>query len=342
MEVALDVVLILVVISMKIKTNKIIIIGISLAVIALLVIILLTQNDKKEYLSEPIPQTAIAFSPEKVSIKELAKWVEKNDFYLWEVKNDIKLQKVEQIAYENNLKLIRSEEGVVYHWTKDSAQLIYNLSSNTLTVLGKDIIKIDGLSSVTSATFTDLFKKYFELDFLFEVFMTEKKESGETVYYAKRYLDETNLIEIGSHNYQTDYIAVKNGKILYANLLLAEYQNTNKILPLIARDELEKYINQANYPKDFYPQMSILNNNPVFEKIEYIESEYKKVLSSINNCKADDISIVYIYKKMSQKYLTPVYKLQVQCELEYEGDMYSIPGTMFVNAIQPEFVSTEN
>lgn len=338
----LGVVLILVETSMKIKTNKIIIIAIFLVIITLAVILLLTRSNKKEYLSEPIPQTAVSFSNKKVSIKDLAKWVEKEDFYLWEVNNDIKLQNVEQIAYDNNLKLIRSEEGVISHWTKDSSQLIYNLSANTLTVLGKDLIKIEGLSNVTSASFTELFKKYFDLDCLFELFMTEKKETGETVFYAKRYLDQTNLIEIGSNNFQTDYIAVKDGKIVYASLLLAQYQNTKKILPLIARDELEKYINQVDYPKDFYPRMSILNNNPIFEEIEYVESEYKKVLNNINNCKADNISIVYIYKKMSQKYLTPVYKLEVQCELNYEGEVFAIPGIMYVNAIQPKFVSTEN
>ena len=138
----LGVVLILVETSMKIKTNKIIIIAISLVIITLAGILLLTRSNKKEYLSEPIPQTAVSFSNKKVSIKDLAKWVEKEDFYLWEVNNDIKLQNVEQIAYDNNLKLIRSEEGVISHWTKDSSQLIYNLSANTLTVLGKDLIKI--------------------------------------------------------------------------------------------------------------------------------------------------------------------------------------------------------
>ena len=119
----LGVVLILVETSMKIKTNKIIIIAIFLVIITLAVILLLTRSNKKEYLSEPIPQTAVSFSNKKVSIKDLAKWVEKEDFYLWEVNNDIKLQNVEQIAYDNNLKLIRSEEGVISHWTKDSSQL---------------------------------------------------------------------------------------------------------------------------------------------------------------------------------------------------------------------------
>ena len=89
---ALGVVLILVVTSMKIKTNKIIIIF--LVIITLAVILLLTRSNKKEYLSEPIPQTAVSFSNKKVSIKDLAKWVEKEDFYLWEVNNDIKLQNV--------------------------------------------------------------------------------------------------------------------------------------------------------------------------------------------------------------------------------------------------------
>lgn len=181
----LGVVLILVETSMKIKTNKIIIIAISLVIITLAGILLLTKNNKKEYLSEPIPQTAVSFSNKKVSIKDLAKWVEKEDFYLWEVNNDIKLQNVEQIAYDNNLKLIRSEEGVISHWTKDSSQLIYNLSANTLTVLGKDLIKIDGLSNVTSASFTELFKKYFDLDCLFELFMTEKKKR-EKPYFMQR------------------------------------------------------------------------------------------------------------------------------------------------------------
>lgn len=309
--------------------------------VAIVAVIILNTKNKNQYVTEPIPQNAISTSNKNVSLKNLAKWVENEENYLWEVKNDIQLEKVTQIAEDNGLKLIRSDEGTVYHWAKSPKQIVYNLSANILTVTGSDLLLVDDLTNVNSQTFSELFKKYFGLDFLFEVFQNEQRDSGETVYYAKRYIDESGMIEIGSFLNQTDYIAVEGGKIVYAKLLLAEFMNTNKILPLISRAQLEEFVNQIDYPKDFYPKMDVLNGDPIFEAIEYVDSEYKKLLSSINNCQSEEIQVVYLYKNMSQKYLTPAYKLNVLCSAEYEEKQYSIPGVMYVNAIRPELISTE-
>lgn len=309
--------------------------------VAIVAVIILNTKNKNQYVTEPIPQNAISTSNKNVSLKNLAKWVENEENYLWEVKNDIQLEKVTQIAEDNGLKLIRSDEGTVYDWTKSPKQIVYNLSANILTVTGSDLLLVDDLTNVNSQTFSELFKKYFGLDFLFEVFQNEQRDSGETVYYAKRYIDESGMIEIGSFLNQTDYIAVEGGKIVYAKLLLAEFMNTNKILPLISRAQLEEFVNQIDYPKDFYPKMDVLNGDPIFEAIEYVDSEYKKLLNSINNCQSEEIQVVYLYKNMSQKYLTPAYKLNVLCSAEYEEKQYSIPGVMYVNAIRPELISTE-
>lgn len=310
--------------------------------VAIVAVIILNTKNKNQYVTEPIPQNAISTSNKNVSLKNLAKWVENEENYLWEVKNDIQLEKVTQIAEDNGLKLIRSDEGTVYHWTKSPKQIVYNLSANILTVTGSDLLLIDDLTNVNSQTFSELFKKYFGLDFLFEVFHNEQRDSGETVYYAKRYIDESGMIEIGSFMNQTDYIAVEGGKIVYAKLLLAEFMNTNKILPLISRAQLEEFVNQIDYPKDFYPKMDVLNGDPIFEAIEYVDSEYKKLLNSINNCQSEEIQVVYLYKNMSQKYLTPVFKLNVLCSAEYKEKQYSILGVMYVNAIEPSLIISDD
>lgn len=310
--------------------------------VAIVAVIILNTKNKNQYVTEPIPQNAISTSNKNVSLKNLAKWVENEENYLWEVKNDIQLEKVTQIAEDNGLKLIRSDEGTVYHWAKSPKQIVYNLSANILTVTGSDLLLVDDLTNVNSQTFSELFKKYFGLDFLFEVFQNEQRDSGETVYYAKRYIDESGMIEIGSFLNQTDYIAVEGGKIVYAKLLLAEFMNTNKILPLISRAQLEEFVNQIDYPKDFYPKMDVLNGDPIFEAIEYVDSEYKKLLNSINNCQSEEIQVVYLYKNMSQKYLTPVFKLNVLCSAEYKEKQYSILGVMYVNAIEPSLIISDD
>lgn len=328
--------------KINIKNKKIALyVAIILLFVAIVTIIILNTKNKNQYLSEPVPQKALSTSTKSVSIKDLAKWVDNEKNFLWEVKDDIQLEKVKQISEENGLKLIRSDESRVYHWLKNPKQIVYNISANILTVTGSDLLSVTDLTEVNSQTFNELFKKYFGLDFSFEVFKQEQRDTGETVYYAKRYIDEDSMIEIGSYMNQTDYIAVKGGKIVYAKLLLAEFSNTDKIVPLISRAQLDEFVNQTDYPKDFYPKMDALNGDPVFEAIEYIDSEYKKLLNSLNNCQTEDIQVVYLYKNMSQKYLTPVYKLNVLCSAEYKEKKYTIPGIMYLNAISPELISTE-
>lgn len=316
-----------------------------LALLVIVMVILLVKifigKDKDEYLTTPISQSAVSTSSRKILLKDKKFDIKSEDYYLWEVKSSLQLEKVKAIANNNNLQLGYYKEGYSYHWEKGSNQLLYTLTTNVLTVLGEDIITTDSISPVSSATFSSIVKKYFDLDWEYEIFETEKRDSGETVYYAKRLLNGTSMIEIASHNHQTDYIAVKNNKIVYAKLLLTEFINTKKILPLLSQKELGKYINQIKYPKDVYPKMDILNNDPVFEEIEYVESEYKKLRDSIDNCEVDIFTVIYLYKDVAQKYLTPVYRLDSQCKAKYKDKEYLIPAIVYVNAITPDLITSD-
>lgn len=324
------------------KKRLLIILAILLViVIVAILILLLFRKNKDEYITTPIHQTSISTSTKKVLFEKVNNIQKEDEYYLWEIKNSLQLEKLKKLANDNGLELIYSREGITYQWEKNQKQIIYNLVNNTVTIIGENIISSDDLSSISSSTFSDIAKRYFDLDWRYEVFQTEKRDAGETVYYAKRILDNKNLIEMGGHNHQTDYLAVKNNRIVHAKLLLADFINTGKRVPLISQKELDIYANQKNYPKDFYPQTDILNNDPVFEEIEYVEEEYKKLLDSINNCQTENIKIVYLYKNMAQEYLTPVYALDSQCQAQYKDKQYFIPAVIYLNAIDPNLIIAE-
>jgi len=307
----------------------------------LFLIFILSKKKEKDYLATPIEQTTLSKSAKKVLFNNQTKWSVDSNYYLWEVKKDVKLEKIKEIANAKNFQLKYSKEGYTYQWEKNSDKIIYNLSTNILTILGSDIITLEDLSSVTSETFSSIASKYFNSDWDYEIFETEKREKGETVYFAKRIIDKRNRIEIGSHKHQTDYIAIKNDQIVYARFLLAEFGNTKQIVPLLPQKELEKYVNQDKYPKSVYPKTDVLNNDPVFEDIEYVTNEYNKVLGSINNCQVENTNIVYLYQNISQKYLTPVYRLDTICQMTYKDNSYFVPSIWYVNAIEPNLIISE-
>ncbi len=322
------------------KNKKIIIIISAVLVIVLILVLIFFFSNKKDenVVTAPIRQTSMRTSSEKISIDTIDKWVENNSSYLWQIQSDVQLEKVQYFAEDKGLHLSYSKEGFSYHWVNNNQRISYNLATNVLSVVGEDLLSLDQVDTVTAETFSKLMKKYFDLDLEYEVFKTEKGEEGQTTYFAKRIIDGNNPVEMEAWHHQTDHIAVKDGKILFAKLLLARFINTNKLLPLVSKKELKAFVNQLEYPKIVIPNANVLLDEPEYEYISYDSEKWEKINKTIRDCNADKISVVYLYKDMSQENLTPVYKIEAQCKMTYDKEDYFIPSTWYVNAINPELI----
>lgn len=333
--------------NMKIKNIRNLgIIALGGILIAIIMVFLLTRQKEEELDSiisqESISQSITSLSNQELSLQGISKWVENEKYYLFEVDNTVQLEKVKQLAEEKDYKLVNTKEGFSYKWEDNGKQIIYDLSTNILTIVGEDILTFNTKDSFTSESFSQLVSKYFDLNWKYELFHTEKGFNGETVYYLKRFIDEKILIEIDNPKQQTDHIALKNGKVIYAKLLLAKFVNTNKITPLVSQAELNTYINQPEYSKSITPDLDILNKEPGYIEIAYVQAEWDKIYRSISNCEADNISVVYLYKKMSQQYLTPVFHIEAQCEIAFKEKEFFVPAVWFVNAIEPSLIISDD
>ncbi|MGI6484115.1 MAG: hypothetical protein ACOX0R_00615 [Candidatus Dojkabacteria bacterium] len=325
------------------KNKKtIIIIGIILIILVIGVVIFLFLNNKRKenYVITPIHQTSLSSTDKEISLKDYKIVEDERKFSLWEVRNDLELTKIKEIANDSGLELNFESDGYFYQWIKGEKFMTYNLETNTLIISGEDIIKVES-SDLSNSIFSQLINQYFGFDWKYEVFETIKVGDNVTKYYAKRYIGE-NLMEKDYWDNQTDNIVVKDGKIISANLLLTQFTNTNKIIPLISQKELSKVINQSEYPKTNYFDFGVLWKEPNHEEMLYVSEEWEKIKKSVRDCKADKISIVYLYKDMSQKYLTPVYKIEAQCNMTYKGNDYFIPSTWYANAVNPELILTND
>ncbi|MBU1120030.1 hypothetical protein KKA50_02455, partial [Patescibacteria group bacterium] len=102
---------------------------------------------------------------------------------------------------------------------------------------------------------------------------------------------------------------------------------------------LDKYVNLSSYPKEIYPNYGPLQTT-ILDSVDYKSEDFDNIAKTLSNCKSNSSSIIYLYKSLNQGNLTPVYKLDLQCELTYKDTVYTIPAIGYVNAIDPKYIST--
>lgn len=230
-----------------------------------------------------------------------------------------------------------SQTGVFYEWNDGENSVIYELQQNTLLFdYAKGLVWNE--ATLNAYSFHQFISSYFGKSWNYTLVNTKKLDSGETVYYAKRVLNQIS-IEMTLDNQETDYLAVKNGKIIYGKLLLTDFMDANKSVPLISKSDLQKYINVYGYPKEVYPQLGNLAATTL-AKIDYKSETFSKIINTMTDCKSTDYEVVYLYKSFNQENLIPVYRLNLLCDITYQGDMYKIPAVAYVNAVDPNYISS--
>lgn len=321
------------------KKKKIIILiifGVLLLGTAIAVLFVL-RSKNNTYPSKPITQSSLSSSTQIIALGNTK--VESTDAYLYTVSSTVYLDKVKAFVSSANSKLTQStaDAGSYYSWVYGSDSVIYELEQNTL------IFNIaNGISwseaSLTNYSFEQFVYKYFGQSNKYVLTNTQKMSTGETIYYANRVLDNTN-VEMILDKQETDYLAMKNGKIVYGKLLLADIKKGENTVPLLSETELNKYLNVNGYPKEVYPQYGSIQST-VLSGIDYKSDDFFTVADTLTDCTSDTAKVVYLYKSMDQGNLTPVYKLDMQCEITYNKTQYSVPAIGYVNAVNPDYISS--
>jgi hypothetical protein len=191
---------------------------------------------------------------------------------------------------------------------------------------------------LTKHSFNRFVKKYFGEDWNYILFDKEKRSGGEIVYYAKRLINDSDTIEMREHKGQTDYLALKDGKIVYGKLMLTVFGQSGYKVPLVSQDNLRSYLLQDNYPKEIYPRFDLMSGS-LLSEVDYLSPAFMEVAESVDNCTAREVSIIYYYKSFQQGLLTPVYKLSLDCDISYKKQVYSIPTTAYVSAIDLKYLN---
>ncbi len=321
--------------------KKTILITVAIVIIAIaisLAIYFIIKNQNRDSSTNFVQQNSLTTSDQSIDLGNTT--LQNTTGYVYTISSNVSLTGVENFVANTNssMETITQNEGTYYQWGIDEDYVIYTLDKNYLIFnITKGISWIE--SSLTAYSFSQFVDQYFDKSWTYTLVDSQKMSSGETIYYAKRNIDDIN-IETVFDKQQTDYLAFKDGKIVYGKILLLDILAEKKEVPLIANEELERYINLPNYPKEIYPNYNAVQST-VLSDIDYKSDEFADITETLSACKSNSAELVYLYKYMEQKNLTPVFKLDLTCEITFEGSKLSVPAIGYVNAIDPEYISAE-
>jgi len=319
------------------KTKTILIISFSLLFVGICVgVYFLLTIPPKTYPKEPVEQTSLYSTVQKINFEN--KDLDSTDYPLLGVSNTVALKDVETFALQLDPKMKQTANvaGKFYKWENKESYVIYELEQNTVLFSLSNGINWNE-ADISDYTFKSFLKQYYGKDWEYKIALNTKDYDGFTVYYANRIFNNY-IIKTNEYNGETDFLAFKNGEIMHGKILVTEFFNTEKTLPLLDAKNLKKYINLESYPKEIYPNYSALANS-VLKQVSYLSEEFEKIAKSVSNCSGDTIEVVYLYKNFKQEWLTPVYKVDLQCEITYKDTRYTIPAIGYVNAVDPKYIS---
>ncbi|KKQ12032.1 MAG: hypothetical protein US24_C0006G0005 [candidate division WS6 bacterium GW2011_GWC2_36_7] len=324
--------------NMEKRKKRILIIVIGIFVIALVVTLYFVyKSQTSPYPKEAIPQDSLNSTTETIDLGNTE--IEASNGYLYSVSKTVMLDKVIEFAKSISPKAVQTinEKGSYYEWRNGEDYVIYELEQNTVIFAIKQGITWNE-ASINGYSFTQFVNNYFGKNWTYSISTSAKQPTGETIYYAKRTIEDLN-VEMVLNNQSTDYLATKDGKIVYGKILLSELTKVGEKLPLISSSDLDKYVNLSSYPKEIYPNYGPLQTT-ILNSVDYKSEDFDTIAKTLTNCKSNSSSIIYLYKSLNQGNLTPVYKLDLQCELTYKDTVYTIPAIGYVNAIDPQYIST--
>lgn len=320
------------------KKKAILIVVIGVFVLALTVALYFVfKSQTNSYPKEAIKQESLNSATETIALGDTK--IEASDGYLYTVSKTVMLEEVRAFVKSISPKSISTieETGIYYEWKYGDDYVIYELDQNTVIFSFEKGITWNE-AGINGYSFTQFVKNYFGKNWIYSTPISDKQSKGEIVYYTKRIVEGLD-VEMISNRESTDYLAIKDSKIVYGKILLTDFVKVEGKLPLISSADLNTYVNLSSYPKEIHPNYAPIQAT-VLESVDYKSDDFDKIIKTISNCKSSSSDIIYLYKSLNQGNLTPVYKLDLQCEITYKEVAYTIPAIGYVNAIDPKYIST--
>jgi hypothetical protein len=329
----------------KERKNKILVliaIVFVLITIGVLLIILL-RKDESTYPEEPIMQSSLGQTEGyNIEVGEMGD-SQAEEYKLYALSNKTSLETIKTVVadIDQNLKLTDETEGEYYYWSNEQGDYFqYSLLINTLTFsLSEGIPWTE--NELTPYSFSTFVGQYFDKQW--DYIVTDQLAYGNEgiIYYANRLMPNDIAIDTSNLYNETDYLKLKDGRITAGKILLTEFTDMEISAPVVTSEQLKKYINIAKYPKSIYFNQGEIASTLSLEE-EYLNPEILELQEEISDCRSVSSEIVYLYTSFSQDILTPVFKLDLECSLEYEEEEYYVSGLAYVNAIDPEYIAARD
>lgn len=317
---------------MKITIKKQVIYILAVVVFILIGIFTYLLLTKKNYIKEEMTISTLGYTKEEIDISEVGEESE-SDIKQYSVYPRVHTDLVEKLISNLDLSLTKTEivKDVKYEWKDSKNYFSYDSLTDTVS-----FVLNEGITISNEKLFNTFYSKYLNLDYEFSTVKESKDSESNITYFSSRVLDSKN-VELGLNEEYSDILKIdKNGKLISGKLLLAEFSDTTYIIPIITDYYLKQYINNESYPKEVYVNTSVLYSTL---QLDYLDSAWQEIESTVDKCKGNSRSLIYLYKNSDQQYLTPTYKYSSTCTVKYKETEYSVPAIFYVNAIDPEYVS---
>jgi hypothetical protein len=317
------------------KTILILVIVVLLVLFSIALYFFLLNRSNQDLPTEPVSLESLGTSelpiqlPSDIDISEenIRSYIVKEVYFRDEIEN---------MMDDLSLDLEEKEYSTInfIEWSDGDDKFVYDSITNILTFELSDPIFL----GEEKESLKTIFLKYFDRSYDFEISEIERVSGDLTNYYARRLVEDLP-IEKGSGYEYSDIIRVNgDGFVIGGSILLTELVREDSSLPIVDSKELQEYVNLTEYPKESYVYASQIMDTI---GLSYLDPRWEEIHSSASNCKSSDIELIYLYKSVNQGVLYPVFKVLASCEIDFEDEIYNVPGIFYINAVDPEYVITE-
>lgn len=322
---------------MKIVGNKKTAILITVGFTSLIVLItvgIIYLSGRKKYPEEPLLAQNLGTSEVGIDISEMKRDTDITDVPVYSVKPNLHISEVEDMINQVGLSLERNDivKDSYIEWRDDENLFTYDSVLDTLTFQISRSISVErGIGG-----FSDIFSRYFDVEYEFTLVQEKKNADGGITYYASRVIGDIP-IQFGSKYEYSDILKFdKEGNLESGSLLLAEIQEYDYYLPLITQKELTEFVNLNEYPKEYHLDTGVLMD---MLEINYLDDQWGEIEESVSDCNGGDSDLVFLFKNSNQGALLPVFKISSICKVYKSNLEYSVPAIFYVNAVNPKYVT---
>lgn len=308
------------------KLKILIVLGVVLILLLIVIILVVIRSPKEE--KTPVSVIPSFRDDRQYNFSIATEEVEESVSTLYTCGNPDVPEYLRDFVLSINPNLEENYDNKLLTWSDNNGKVLtYNVDSTVLDVdLSKypEAIKVSNIEEFISESLHDSLQ-YYKL---------ELKEYGDTeIYSGNRAVDGK---EVRTSLGTSDYFVIEDGYLTSARITLAEFVETNSVAPLITNTKLlEQYLSNTEYPKEI-----VLDTTDLYT---LSPENYEDFTPEINydTCSITEMEPKLYFDTCNAEYIYDVYLIAGICDVEYRGELFSVPYKGYINAIDPEYVYVE-